>query len=581
MNTSEQLDDLLLKWEDCRKNGSPLSADEICAECPEFRDELLSKIRALEAMERPLLGHNSTDTNPNRNIVNTDNPPPPQTTMHLHPGVVINGYKLEKPLGRGGVGEVWKATGRSGRLVAIKFVQLNTKMGDAELRALEKIKSLSHINLLSIIDTWENASQLVIVMELAERSLHQRLLQCQEQQLHGIPIDELKQYMTGVAAAIDYLNSHSIQHRDIKPHNLLLFNGGVKVADYGLLRELKDNLASHSGSMTPHYAPPEFYDHKTLDKSDQYSLAVTYCELRGGRLPFAGSPSQVMKAKECGSPDLNMLSVNERPVVEKALSKFPADRWQNCKIFVEELRKASEFGGNIIRTAIALPIKPSTPPNGDVSAKGKFTNNKSKWKHFRLVAFWIAAGVCIFTGYDYLSKRSGNTDPRSPLPLKNIDSMVNPSVRTPRRFTEAERVALIENNAEVIFRVAHPQFVYERSLFISNRIEEKSQSLTFIFHYRLPFQNIPEIPFGLKSPVPLPTTSNCNLTFQFDHSGNFVKCETINSDLIPPFKVSDLALKFIAGKLAATAPELRESLDGKSAKEVLEMYLRYKQSVAE
>ena len=64
--------------------------------------------------------------------------------------------------------------------------------------------------------------------------------------------------------------------------------GSLKVADYGLARVLGHSQASHTGSMTPTYAAPEFFEGKTSGQSDQYSLAVTYCHMRGGRPPFSG-----------------------------------------------------------------------------------------------------------------------------------------------------------------------------------------------------------------------------------------------------------------------------------------------------
>src|SRR5205807_1185379 len=100
------------------------------------------------------------------------------------------------------------------------------------------------------------------------------------------------------AKGIDYLNQPDhrlgdstksvIQHRDIKPQNILLMGGGIKISDFGLMRILKNTVTEHTGNLTVAYAAPEFFMGHTSRSSDQYSLAVTYCQLRGGRLPFAG-----------------------------------------------------------------------------------------------------------------------------------------------------------------------------------------------------------------------------------------------------------------------------------------------------
>src|SRR5262249_48948311 len=76
--------------------------------------------------------------------------------------------------------------------------------------------------------------------------------------------------------------------------------------------------------------------------SDQYSLAVAYCELRGNRKPFSGTnPAQLMAAHLKKPPDLSMLPPAEQGVVGRALAKEPRERWPDCRTFVREL--ASRF----------------------------------------------------------------------------------------------------------------------------------------------------------------------------------------------------------------------------------------------
>jgi hypothetical protein len=76
-------------------------------------------------------------------------------------------------------------------------------------------------------------------------------------------------------------------------------------------------------------------------QSDQYALAVTYTQLRGGRLPFEGSPAFVMTGHLENPPDLTMLPERERPVVARALAKEPTDRWPSCREFAEALAAAN------------------------------------------------------------------------------------------------------------------------------------------------------------------------------------------------------------------------------------------------
>src|SRR5205085_11230358 len=136
-------------------------------------------------------------------------------------------------------------------------------------------------------------------------------------------------------------HSLGVQHRDVKPHNLLLVGGGVKVADFGLAKLLQHTFTSNTGSLTPAYAAPECFNGQTSATSDQYSLAVTYCQLRGGRLPFEGSTSEVMMGHVARVPNLAMLPEAERPVVARALAKEPGERYGSCQDFVRTLQQAA------------------------------------------------------------------------------------------------------------------------------------------------------------------------------------------------------------------------------------------------
>src|SRR5262249_32536051 len=126
-----------------------------------------------------------------------------------------------------------------------------------------------------------------------------------------------------------------------KPANLLLLGGCVKVADFGLAKVLQNSMASNTGTMTLAYAAPECINGTTSQHSDQYSLAVTYCHLRGNRLPHRGTAQQVMYGHLMGPPDLSMLPNAEQPVVARALAKDPAQRWPNCRAFVHALARAA------------------------------------------------------------------------------------------------------------------------------------------------------------------------------------------------------------------------------------------------
>ena len=161
----------------------------------------------------------------------------------------------------------------------------------------------------------------------------------------GHPRAELLGYLAEAAEGIDYLNEPrprldgrtavGIQHRDIKPQNILLVGGGVKVADFGLARPLEHSARRPHRGHDPAYAAPEFFRGQTATQSDQYSLAVTYCHLRGGRLPFTGVAGRLTR-----EPDLTMIADAERPIIARAMDKEPKRRWPDCKALVDSLRTA-------------------------------------------------------------------------------------------------------------------------------------------------------------------------------------------------------------------------------------------------
>src|SRR5438105_2106992 len=207
----------------------------------------------------------------------------------------LPGYRLIEPLGNGGFGEVWKCEAPGGLFKAIKFVYGNINSLDMdgaraeqELHALQRIKEVRHPFVLSLDRIETVAGELVIVMELADRSLHDSYVECQNAGLVGIPRDTLLRYLRDAAEALDHMNEkHNLQHLDIKPRNLFLVSDRVKVADFGLVNSLgRQNGTGALGGVTPLYASPETFQGKISGSSDQYSLAIVYQELFTGQRPF-------------------------------------------------------------------------------------------------------------------------------------------------------------------------------------------------------------------------------------------------------------------------------------------------------
>ncbi len=273
----------------------------------------------------------------------------------------IPGYRLIEPLGSGGFGEAWKCEAPGGLFKAIKFVFGNLNSLDVdgaraeqELKALNRVKEVRHPFVLSMDRIEVVGGELVIVMELADKSLHDACEEAQTAGLVGIPRDQLLRYIRDAAEALDHMNEkHGLQHLDIKPRNLFLVSGRVKVADFGLVKHLERSSASGIiGTVTPLYAPPETFTGAITDRSDQYSLAIVYQELLTGHRPFNGrNPRQLANQHMNEPPDLRALPEAERPIVARALEKDPARRFPSCLAFVRALYSArtpasAGFGGD-------------------------------------------------------------------------------------------------------------------------------------------------------------------------------------------------------------------------------------------
>src|ERR1051325_452405 len=279
----------------------------------------------------------------------------------------IPGYRLIEPLGSGGFGEVWKCEAPGGLFKAMKFVYGNLNSVDSdgiraeqEWKALQRIKEVRHPFVCSVERMEFLNGELIIVMELADRTLHDLCQEAQWAGRIGVPGDDLMRYLRDAAEALDYMyEKHQLQHLDVKPRNLFLIGDRVKVADFGLVKGFDKSSASGIlGGVTPLYAPPETFQGKISPQSDQYSLAIVYQELLTGHRPYvAKNIRQMAQMHLQAEPDLRSLPEVERPVVAKALAKDPAKRFANCMGFVAALYKARS-------SARIVEMRPQAAPAG-------------------------------------------------------------------------------------------------------------------------------------------------------------------------------------------------------------------------
>jgi serine/threonine protein kinase len=282
--------------------------------------------------------------------------------------IVLPGYVLSERIGSGGYAEVWRAEAPGGIEKAVKIVYgyYNDEFASQELKALERIKGVRHPFLLSLERFEVVNGRLAILTELADMSLDQRLSQCNSEGLPGIPRDELLRYMSDAAEALDFLSQrHNLLHLDIKPENLLISGDHVKVADFGLVKELATRTQNSLVSgMTPTYAAPEMFDDEPSAHSDQYSLAIVYQQMLVGTLPFPGrTAAQLAKQHTQSEPQLNSLPPDDRLAVARALAKKPTDRFPSCRAFVDVLLHRAEATPTAAPTKLPRPVPAAPQPS--------------------------------------------------------------------------------------------------------------------------------------------------------------------------------------------------------------------------
>jgi serine/threonine-protein kinase len=318
-------------------------------------------------------------------------------------------YDIEGQIGSGGMATVYRARDlRHDRRVALKVLrpEVSAALGpDRFLTEIRVTANLRHPHILPLFDSGDGGGTLYYVMPLIDgESLRQRL--DREKQL---PVEVSVRIAEQAARALDHAHRQGVLHRDIKPENILLQDGEVLVADFGIALALShvdaDRLTGTGVSVgTPAYMSPEqISGERQLDaRTDLYSLGCVLYEMLAGTPPHSARTAQALMASVLTAQPLPIGQL--RPTVpphiaaalERALAKLPADR------FATAAELADALGPRVSRPA-SLPAAPS--PAGPVP---------NPWRQWGVrggalagLAAFVGAWVAFGTLFD-----SGRSPPR-------------------------------------------------------------------------------------------------------------------------------------------------------------------------
>ncbi len=330
--TEERIAELVEEYLENRRQGRAIPAREFADAHPEFRDELMELLPAVEDVE------------------SLSRPAHPARPVEAHYPDALGGFQLLEKIGSGGMGTVFRALQESlHREVAVKILAPSWSADARHLEAFENesklIAGLRHTNIVEVYGAGQEGEYRYYVMSLVKGQglTAQRLVQTFPDKPYAVALAEVG---LQAARALRFAHSHGVLHRDIKPGNLLLDDTGVlHVSDFGLATVLNSGeeaplvTQSHDGTLR-YMAPERLTKGINSFAGDQYSLGLTLYELIRKRPAFRETEPGSLIHRICSAPLPPLRSDGELgAIINKSISFSPDDRYASMDDMEADLQR--------------------------------------------------------------------------------------------------------------------------------------------------------------------------------------------------------------------------------------------------